>query len=127
MMFAQEFEAEADYVGMYFMARAGYSIDGVENFWRRMSAESPRSIRLAYTHPTNAERFLVLTATREEILRKQNNNLPLRPNIEGEHAAPEAAPATTQTTSPTPPTPTESEPAPEATEQPIAIAPVATP
>lgn len=112
MMFAQEFESEADYVGMYFMARAGYNIDGVENFWRRMSAESPRSIRLAYTHPNNAERFLVLAATRQEILRKQNSNLPLRPNMEGEHAAPEPI---TEAITPTP--------APPVSETPVAIAP----
>lgn len=113
MMFAQEFESEADYVGMYFMARAGYSIDGVEDFWRRMSAENPRSIRLAYTHPNNAERFLVLAATRQEILRKQSSNMPLRPNIEGEHAAPEPITETTVATEATPP----------ASETPISVAP----
>lgn len=96
MMFAQEFEAEADYVGMYYMARAGYSIDGVEDFWRRMSAENPRSIRLAYTHPNNAQRFLVLAATRDEIHRKQSNNLELRPNMQGDHAAPEPVSAVSE-------------------------------
>lgn len=109
MMFAQEFEAEADYVGMYFMARAGYSIEGVEEFWRRMSAENPRGIRLAYTHPTNAERFLVLAATRQEILSKRSRNLPLLPNREGERAVPSPI-----IEPPSPPpieaTPTETEP-----------------
>ncbi len=85
-MFSQDFESEADYVGMYFMARAGYNIDGVENFWRRMSAEHPRSIRLAYTHPTTASRFVGLAATRTEIAQKVANNLPLRPRMRGESA-----------------------------------------
>jgi predicted Zn-dependent protease len=104
MMFSQEFEAEADYVGMYFMARAGYDIDGVEEFWRRMSAENPRGIRLAYTHPNNAARFVGLAATGEEIASSQSAGLPLRPRMRGEpQVAPAASPAdAAQAQAPTP-------------------------
>ncbi|MET0182754.1 MAG: M48 family metallopeptidase, partial [Caulobacterales bacterium] len=56
-MFSQDFESEADYVGIYFMARSGYETEGVETFWRRMAAENPEGIRFAYTHPNYAERF----------------------------------------------------------------------
>jgi hypothetical protein len=90
-MFSQEFESEADYVGMYFMARAGYSVDGVEEFWRRMSAENPRSIRLAYTHPSNATRFVGLAATREEIAARVAAGQPLRPRMRGDAAEAAAA------------------------------------
>ena len=45
-MYSQEFEAEADYVGIYYMERAGYSIDNVANFWRNMA------VAVSYTHLT---------------------------------------------------------------------------
>lgn len=81
LMFSQEFESEADYVGLYFMARAGFSIEGAENFWRRMAAESPRGIRFAYTHPTTAERFVGLEAASAEIALKVSSGEELRPNM----------------------------------------------
>jgi len=45
------FESEADYVGLYYMARAGYNLDGVEDFWRRLGVKHPKSIVRAKTHP----------------------------------------------------------------------------
>ncbi len=39
--FSQDFEAEADYVGVYLMARGGYDIDLAPNFWRRMAVIDP--------------------------------------------------------------------------------------
>ncbi len=94
MMFSQEFEAEADYVGMYFTARAGFEITGVEQFWRRMAAENPRGIRFAYTHPNTAERFMGLAAARAEIALKLAQGQPLLPNMRGGSAA--TAPTTEQ-------------------------------
>jgi len=38
------FEREADYVGAYYAARAGYDLTGAEEFWRSYSLESPDSI-----------------------------------------------------------------------------------
>lgn len=124
MMFSQEFESEADYVGLYFSARAGYDINNVEQFWRRMAAENPRSIRFAYTHPNTAERFLGIAAARNEIALKLSNGQSLRPNMEGDAApspsAPPAAaqqqqqPETVEGQAPSPPPPTQDEPAGEA-------------
>jgi len=41
--FSQEFEAEADYVGVYYAARAGFDVSGVAKLWRRMAARNPPS------------------------------------------------------------------------------------
>jgi beta-barrel assembly-enhancing protease len=87
MMFSQQFESEADYVGLYFVARAGFDIGDAEGFWRRMAAENPRGIRFAYTHPNTAERYLGLAAARAEITQKLASGEPLRPNMRGERAA----------------------------------------
>jgi len=74
------FEREADYVGIYFAARAGYEVDGVEEFWRRFAADYPSSTYLTRTHPTAAERFLSIAAAQREIEQKRAANQDLRPN-----------------------------------------------
>ncbi len=80
MAYSQDFELESDYVGMYFLARSGFSMDGVEMFWRRMAAKDPRDISFAGTHPGSAERFILLARTRDEINRKKQAGLALLPN-----------------------------------------------
>ncbi len=79
--FSQEFEAEADYVGLYLMARAGYDLEGVADFWRRMSVEHSGSIDIGSTHPTSPERFLSINATTRELHLKQEQGLPLKPEL----------------------------------------------
>ncbi len=37
--YSQEFESEADYVGLYYVARGGYDYKQASTFWRRMAAE----------------------------------------------------------------------------------------
>ena len=74
------FESEADYVGMYYMVRAGYKIDGVENFWRRLGVEHPRSIVRAKTHPVTPQRLLAIQLTAKEIIQKQAAGQKLLPN-----------------------------------------------
>ena len=80
---APEFEAEADYVGMYYMARAGYSTDGVEDFWRKMAVEAPDAIFVKSDHPTTPNRFLAIAATSKEIEAKRTAGQPLTPNPKG--------------------------------------------
>lgn len=75
------FEQEADYVGMYFMERAGVSSAGVANFWRRMAAEGISSATRRTTHPTSSERFLAIERTHAEIARKKANRQQLVPNM----------------------------------------------
>jgi len=79
--FTRPFESEADYVGLYFQVRAGYSPDKVENFWRRLSAVNPKSVARAKSHPTFPDRFLRLAAAREEIEKKQEAGVALYPNF----------------------------------------------
>ncbi len=69
--FSQDFEREADYVGMYILARSGHQTAGAADFWRRMAQESPGSIKYASTHPTTAERFIRLEQAATEIEAKR--------------------------------------------------------
>ncbi|MBI4356518.1 MAG: M48 family metalloprotease [Gammaproteobacteria bacterium] len=82
-VYSKEFEAEADYVGLYIMARAGLPINHAADFWRRMAAEHPDSINQTFlgTHPATPERFIALEHTQEEIQRKQNQGLQLFPEF----------------------------------------------
>lgn len=80
-VFSQDFEREADYVGLYIMALSGRSIDRAPDLWRRMAAESPGSIKFASSHPTTAERFVRLEQWIAEIHRKQASGEPLRPEM----------------------------------------------
>ena len=79
--YTRPFESEADYVGLYYLTRAGYSPQGVEAFWQRLATLAPRSINRAKTHPTFPDRYLRIQAAREEVLAKQKNGTPLIPNF----------------------------------------------
>lgn len=78
--FSQDFENEADYAGLYVMARAGYPIDGAPDFWRRMAIANPDAITMARSHPTTPERFVALKADIDEIKAKIAKGEPLVPN-----------------------------------------------
>ncbi len=81
--YSQDFEAEADYVGLYLMASAGFDIDRAEYFWRRMAAENPGSIG-AYgsSHPSPPERFLNIANTVREIEDKRSRGVALEPDFD---------------------------------------------
>ena len=74
------FESEADYVGLYYMARAGFEMDGVEDFWRRLGVKNPKSIVRAKTHPVTPARLLSIRAAAEEIKQKTEIGVALVPN-----------------------------------------------
>jgi len=83
--YSVEFEQEADYVGMYFMERAGYKTDGVANFWRRMASElDDKAIQNRGSHPTAPERFVAIEKTHQEIQDKKKKGLTLKPEIKEE-------------------------------------------
>lgn len=83
-VFSKEFEAEADYVGLYFTARAGHSIDKAPNFWRRMATANPGGIQqrgFGASHPSTPERFLALEKIVEEIRAKNAAGKALTPEM----------------------------------------------
>ena len=81
-----ELEAEADYVGLYIMARAGHSVDEAPSFWRRMAVTFPNSIANAANHPATPYRFVALRRTVEEINAKIATGEPLIPNLKNQLA-----------------------------------------
>jgi Zn-dependent protease with chaperone function/predicted small secreted protein len=78
---SQGFEREADYYGLYAVAKAGYSIADAPTFWRRMAVDFPASIASSHTssHPSTAERFVGLRNAVAEIERKRAAGEPLTP------------------------------------------------
>ncbi len=92
--FSQQFESEADYAGLYIAARAGYNLKGAANFWRRMAAEHPGSIKASFgaSHPSTPERFIAIEQTVKEIAEKRRIGAPLLPEkkeTEKKDAAPD--------------------------------------
>ena len=79
--FSVPFEQEADYVGMYYMANAGYDTSQVANFWRRMAAEGQASIDHRTSHPTSPERCIAIDRTHSEIRSKKSSGASLAPNF----------------------------------------------
>ncbi|MBW2000048.1 MAG: M48 family metalloprotease [Deltaproteobacteria bacterium] len=68
LVYSKEFESDADYMGLYFAARAGYQVEAAPLLWRRMAAEHPGGIKdttwLA-SHPSTPERAVSLKRTIE--------------------------------------------------------------
>ncbi len=81
LQYSPDFETEADYTGLYILARAGYPIEKAPEFWRAMSQYDPQGIYARSTHPTNAERFVVMRKTINEIRSKQQLGMPLVPEF----------------------------------------------
>lgn len=81
--YSQDFEAEADYVGLYMIAIAGLDIENAPQFWRRMAADHPANIATnhAASHPATPRRFLALEDTVKEIKGKMGAGLPLEPEM----------------------------------------------
>lgn len=91
--FSVGFELEADYVGAYYAARAGYDITGAEEVWQRMSLEHPASIRKATTHPTTPVRYLQMRKVVAEIAERKAQDLPLTPELKPKSDQPEVVEA----------------------------------
>ena len=79
--FSVGFEREADYVGAYYTARAGYDLAGAEEVWRVLSREQPDSIHIAATHPITPVRFVQMQKVAAEIAEKQRRKAPLMPEL----------------------------------------------
>ncbi|MBI1363508.1 MAG: M48 family metalloprotease [Proteobacteria bacterium] len=79
-VFSPDFESEADYMGMYATALAGYDYNKGYLIWRRMGAMSKEAITMTTTHPPTAARYVALERTAKEINDKLAKGLPLQPN-----------------------------------------------
>jgi predicted Zn-dependent protease len=81
--YSQEFESEADYVGLYIMANSGMPIADAPKFWRRMAAAFPSNIKANYSasHPSTSYRMVALEETVREINVKVEKSEPLLPNM----------------------------------------------
>ena len=77
--FSQSFELEADYVGLYIMARAGYYTGRAAGFWRKMGQRNPLDSNDITGTPT-AERYILLEKTHAEIRQKITEGQLLEPN-----------------------------------------------
>ncbi len=73
-------EREADYVGLYLTARAGYPVDGAEAFWRRSIRDMGDPWYRRWSHPGSHERAESARATVEEITAAIRAGRPLEPD-----------------------------------------------
>ncbi len=79
---SKRYEAESDYLGLYFAARAGYDISQAPGVWDSFARSNPYGFIDwgFYSHPTSAKRSLELRAVLAEIAEKQSAGLPLEPH-----------------------------------------------
>jgi len=81
MRYSTGFESEADYVGLYILARAGFAIEQAPDFWRMMSQAEPDAVYVSSSHPNNPARTIAMGKTVAEIRAKQRAGKRLMPNI----------------------------------------------
>lgn len=74
-------EAQADYLGIYIMTRAGFDATRAAGFWRRMALANPETLGggFATRHPSTPERFVLIEKTLQEIAAKRRAGLSLDP------------------------------------------------
>lgn len=84
LSYSPEFENEADYIGLYILARAGFKIEDAPQFWRQMATVNKDGIYTRTTHPTTPERFVTMNKTIAEIEQKKATKQRLLPNIRKE-------------------------------------------
>lgn len=76
-------EVQADYVGAYLMARAGYDLEAVREFWRRLGQiyvqQGITAQEFDLSHPTMEERIEVFETTLKEIDAKRVHGEALDP------------------------------------------------
>ena len=80
MGYSQDFEREADYVGLYILANTGYDLYAGPRVARAIARQDARSIRNSSSHPTSSDRAASLITTIGEIESKARSGQPLVPN-----------------------------------------------
>lgn len=89
--FSRSFEDEADYVGIYLAAAAGYDPNGALSVMQVLARLAPEYIRdggidgeesvLWSTHPVTSERYTQLRKAIDQIKLKQSSGLPVMPDV----------------------------------------------
>jgi len=79
-------EAQADYVGSYIMARAGFDLRAIQRVWDRLGTIQPQQRELGRkmdeTHPTTTERLAAFKETLKEIEERRARGESLQPVLE---------------------------------------------
>lgn len=80
--YTQVMDATADKYSLYLLARAGYDIDKVLPFWKRLANQFPETQSNSYTalHPSTAYRSSVITAVSRVVKHQVKHRLPLVPH-----------------------------------------------
>jgi predicted Zn-dependent protease len=76
-----EMDAAADRLSLYLAARAGYDIDGADNFWKRLNESHPSTVLNGYNanHPSITARMAAIEKTQAEIKSAKKAKKPLLP------------------------------------------------
>lgn len=86
---SRSLEAQADYVGVYLMARAGYDLDGIRRVWKKFrTAEAHKGsvmAQMAQTHPRTDERYAAFEETLKEVEERQRRGEALNPRLGAAH------------------------------------------
>ncbi|HZW13403.1 MAG TPA: M48 family metallopeptidase [Noviherbaspirillum sp.] len=79
--FTPVLDATVDKLALYLLVRAGYEIDNVPGFWKRLAAEHPAQVPNSHTalHPSTAYRLSVIAQVTKAIGMKRKHRLPLVP------------------------------------------------
>lgn len=81
-LYSKEFEFEADYASVYYMARAGFDYHKMPQLQKRLSERNVMSLYLKGTsHPKPQDRFVLLVETAKEIDLKKSFNEDLLPDF----------------------------------------------
>ncbi|MGZ5202046.1 MAG: M48 family metalloprotease [Telluria sp.] len=76
-----EMDASADRLAVYMLARAGYNIDGDDDFWKRLATAHSASVLNGYTanHPATDARVAAINKAVAEVKAKHSAKKPLVP------------------------------------------------
>jgi hypothetical protein len=76
-----ELDASADRLAVYMLARAGYNIDGDDDFWKRLASAHPATVLNGFTanHPSTDARVAAINKAVAEVKAKKSAKKPLVP------------------------------------------------
>jgi membrane-associated protease RseP (regulator of RpoE activity) len=76
-----EMDAAADRLAVYMLARAGYNIDGADDFWKRLASTHPATVLNGYVanHPATDARVAAINKAVAEVNAKKSAKKPLVP------------------------------------------------